>query len=368
MDKALSHLISISRQVGSLTAGAGGNTSVKTEDGNFMFIKAGGTALKDMSGKKGWRKLNLKKVRAIIADKTLAALPVQKRESQISKRLLAACADGKKINTRPSIEAHLHFFLDKFTIHLHPLAVGAFINSKNGKTAIEKLFAEEAPPPLWIPYADPGYRLAKKISRFISGYRKKHNRLPQILFLQKHGLIISSPDGKSALKLVAKVIKLCGGKLKSPKTGKTETIDTKTVKNIKQIIKKAFFESTGQNRPVQFFCDKTISAFSHSRRTASLLNTGPLSPEEVIYANTPAVWLEKVRREKIVSCIKNKPKPPLAFLVRNLGLFVIGDVKAAALTKRITAGSLFIRYNAQRFGGIIALTKSERDFIYTCGA
>lgn len=363
MDKSLSYLISISRQVGSLTAGSGGNTSVKTDDGNFMFIKASGTALKDMSGKKGWRKLNLKKVGAIISDKTIAILPVQKRESLIAKRLLAACADYKKTNSRPSIEAHLHSFLDKCVIHLHPLALGAFINSRNGKTELEKLFAKENSPPLWIPYADPGWRLAKKISRLIRSYKKKYNRLPQILFLQKHGLIVSAPDGTSALKLVSKVIKICGGKLKHPKTKKTKTPDVRIIRDTKQIIKKAFLKSTGQNKPVQFFCDKTISAFSHSRQTASLLNTGPLSPEEVIYANCPAVWLEKVRQEKIVSCLKKKPKPPLGFLVRNLGLFVIGDVKSANLTKKIVAGSLFIKYNARRLGGILTLNKHQQNFI-----
>ena len=29
--------------------GGGGNTSVKTEDGRYMYIKASGTALKDMA-------------------------------------------------------------------------------------------------------------------------------------------------------------------------------------------------------------------------------------------------------------------------------------------------------------------------------
>ena len=54
MDKALTDLIRISNVTGrdsSLVAGGGGNTSVKTDDGKFMFIKASGTALKDMDAK-----------------------------------------------------------------------------------------------------------------------------------------------------------------------------------------------------------------------------------------------------------------------------------------------------------------------------
>ena len=58
MDKALSELIKISNAVGrnaALVQGGGGNTSVKTADGKYMYIKASGTALKDMNGKHGWR-------------------------------------------------------------------------------------------------------------------------------------------------------------------------------------------------------------------------------------------------------------------------------------------------------------------------
>ena len=51
MDEALRDLITISRAVGgdpSLVQGGGGNTSVKTAGGRFMYVKASGTALKDM--------------------------------------------------------------------------------------------------------------------------------------------------------------------------------------------------------------------------------------------------------------------------------------------------------------------------------
>ena len=62
MDKALSDLIKISGTTGSnpsLVLGGGGNTSVKTSDGKYMYIKASGTALKDMDKLKGWRRLKI---------------------------------------------------------------------------------------------------------------------------------------------------------------------------------------------------------------------------------------------------------------------------------------------------------------------
>ena len=52
LDKALAELITISNVTGkdpTLVQGGGGNTSVKTGDGKYMYIQASGTALKDMN-------------------------------------------------------------------------------------------------------------------------------------------------------------------------------------------------------------------------------------------------------------------------------------------------------------------------------
>ncbi|MHC4704666.1 MAG: class II aldolase/adducin family protein, partial [Planctomycetota bacterium] len=72
MDKALEDLIRISNVTGkdtTLVQGGGGNTSVKTEDGKYMYIKASGTALKDMTARKGWRRMRLDAVLTVIEDK-----------------------------------------------------------------------------------------------------------------------------------------------------------------------------------------------------------------------------------------------------------------------------------------------------------
>ena len=143
MDKALLELIRISHAVGrdrTLVQGGGGNTSVKTADGKYMYVKASGTALKDMNEQQGWRRMRLEAVLSIIEDKAIAQLDVQSRETEVVNRLLLACDDRNSGDARPSVEAHLHAFLDKCVIHLHPSTVGAFVNAKNGKVELEKLF------------------------------------------------------------------------------------------------------------------------------------------------------------------------------------------------------------------------------------
>ncbi|MBN2181809.1 MAG: class II aldolase/adducin family protein, partial [Sedimentisphaerales bacterium] len=136
MDKALAELIRISNVTGkdsTLVAGGGGNTSVKTADGKFMYIKASGTALKDMDSKRGWRRMHLEPVLAIIKDKDLAKLDASIREPEVVDRLLNACDDNVTSGARPSVESHLHACLDKCVIHLHPLVLAAYVSAKNGK-------------------------------------------------------------------------------------------------------------------------------------------------------------------------------------------------------------------------------------------
>jgi rhamnose utilization protein RhaD (predicted bifunctional aldolase and dehydrogenase) len=127
-DKALAVLIRMSRRAGkpiAWTQGSSGNTSVKTDDGKYIFIKASGTALRNMSIKKGWRRLRLDRVLSIINDSRLTNLPAVKRERETANRLLNACDDNFTGDIKPSIEAPLHALLGKCVIHLHPTAIGA---------------------------------------------------------------------------------------------------------------------------------------------------------------------------------------------------------------------------------------------------
>ncbi len=114
MNKALADLIRISNAAGkdpAFVQGGGGNTSVKTDDGKFMYIKASGTALKDMNSKKGWRRMDLGSVLSVMRDGLIAKLGVHTRETEVVDRLLLACDDNITDGSRPSVEAHLHAFL-----------------------------------------------------------------------------------------------------------------------------------------------------------------------------------------------------------------------------------------------------------------
>jgi len=380
VDKALTELIKISNITGSdstLVQGGGGNTSVKTADDKYMYIKASGTALKDMNQHQGWRRMRLESVLAIMKDKTIARLEAQRREVEVVNRLLLACDDEVSSEARPSVEAHLHALLDKCVIHLHPIVVGAYVNAKNGRAELQRLFRDSKNqksankdnlPPLWVPYADPGFMLATKIARLVQRYQKRFGKKPAILFLQKHGLIVSAGSAEAALRLVRKVIKLCRSRLPSLKAGKRKSPAYPDIIAAKLAIRKALFKSSGQYLPISYFpATRTIAAFMARQDAAKLLATTALNPDELVYANGSAMWLEKCDAETIArrlsSLIEKGQKAPSAFLVKKLGLFVAADKKMAPIIAEITNGSLLIRMQAARWGGILSLTRREQDFI-----
>ncbi len=231
MNKTLAELIKISNVTGkdpTLVQGGGGNTSVKTDDGKYMYIKASGTALKDMSSTAGWRRLRLDMVLEIIKDNQLDRISTGAREAEVVNRLLLACEDEIIGNARPSVEAHLHAILDKCVIHLHPVVVLSYACAKNGRLEIEKLFKDAKLPPLWVPFTNPGLALAKKVAKLVGDYQSRFGGKPSVIFLEKHGLFISANSPDTALRLLNQVIKQMRRKIETPqsrqnKIGKSES-------------------------------------------------------------------------------------------------------------------------------------------------
>ena len=369
MNKALEDLIRISKETGkdpTLVQGGGGNTSVKTADGQYMYIKASGTALKDMNAKEGWRRLRLDLARSVVKDNSIAQMQTQSREQEVVNRLLLACDDNVKTVARPSVEAHLHAWLDKCVIHLHPSSVGAYHNAKNGRAKLERLFKSETLPPLWVPYTDPGYRLAKRIARLVDRYQGQFGKSPAILFLHKHGLFITSNSAEGALRLVRRVISRCNSKLRQPKAGSAKSIRQEKISDVKLRIERAYFEGTGERMTIWYYYNDAIADFLNQNDAKKML-LGSLTPDELVYANGPAMWVEKCDSQSIAGRLKQQiqkgKKPVAAFLVKDVGLFVAGTGKIAPTVRDIVLYSIFIRTNAYRMGGILTLNKRQEDFI-----
>jgi len=370
VDKALVELVKISRAVGrdsSLILGGFGNTSAKAADGRYMYIKASGTALKDMTRKKGWRRLKLQPVRAILKDRALSGMDVCKREARIAEKLLAACDEKTEGDVRPSIESGFHSMLDRFVIHLHPVAVLAYVCAKNGRAEIERLFKGEKFPPAWVSCTTPGYLLAKKIEKIIGRYRDRYGRVPAVIFLQNHGLIVTAGDADTALRLVSKTVRICGSKLRRPKKVKTKPAGRRQIAEASSAISEAVFQATGKRTTVRHFINDAIAEFMARKDAARLCSLPAVTGDELIHIGGPPVWIDKGDKaavlDKLNRQVGDKLKLPVCFLIRSLGLFVAGDKKQPAFLKNIITTHLAVRRYASGLGGVHFLNKRHLKFL-----
>jgi rhamnose utilization protein RhaD (predicted bifunctional aldolase and dehydrogenase) len=370
MDKELLDLIRVSNTVGcdsSLVQGGGGNTSAKTDDGKYMYIKASGTALKDMTAQRGWRRLNVAAVLDILRDKDLAGMDINTRELEMVKRLLGSCQDDVPGNVRPSVECPMHAVLDKCVIHLHAIAAQAYTSAKNGQAEVLKLFNDEHLPPLWVPYANPGFELGHSVFSLVEGFVKKHGRKPTVLFMEKHGLLVSSENTDRALEVVSEVINRCQTALDQPEPVSIQPASKEQVDQCKQNIAKALSELTGKKDNISFYTNPTIAQFLAGKHAGHMLSSGALTPDELAFVKGPILWLENYDSKTIANGIRttlseNEPCPT-SFLVKEVGLFVVAKPALLTVITDIVTGSLFIRMNAHNMGGINALSSQQRDFI-----
>jgi len=370
MQTELEHLIRISNTLAvdkSLVVGTGGNTSAKTFDGKYMYIKASGTALKDMDADYGWRRLSIKSVLAILQNESLAFLEASQREIKLAELLKLSCDDEVKNNLRASVESTLHVILDKYVIHLHALDVLCYACAKNGKAKISELFIDEQYPPLWVDYADPGFSLSVAVFKETKNYHSRYGIKPAVMILEKHGLIVADADPDGALKLVHNVVNRCRSKLKTPWDNSQVESKTKDPDSAKKNIQKAIAKVFSKDVPISHFANQTITAFTSRKDAKELLAIPALTPDEMGFVNRPVLWLQepdyKTTAEKLRDLLDENKNLPVAFLSPSDGLFVVGKKGFAEITQEVITGSLFVRMNANDMGGLNPLTGRQRSFI-----
>jgi len=369
-DEALSDLIQISKAVGkdaSLVQGGGGNTSVKTADGEHMYIKASGTAIKDIHERQGWRKLRADAVRDILADPELVAMEDDEREGEVVRRLQRCCADDIGVGARPSVESHLHALLGRCVVHLHPVAVGAYVCAKNGKTELLRLFRGDASPPLWVSYANPGYTLAAKVARLIDRYARRRGGTPAILFLQNHGLLVTAEDAQQVVRQVRRVVRVCESGLKRPRARSLRRPDAHAIAAAQVAVRRAVWEATGRRVAVRHFLDRSIAQFLARGDAKRLLSAPPLTPDELAYAGNSVLWLDMPEpggiARKLRAQVQKGGRPSAGFLVDGLGLFATGTDRTIPIVKEVATASLLVRGYAADLGGPKPLTRPQREFI-----
>lgn len=195
-------LVYLSQSVGNpveYTQGGGGNTSVKLND-ELMAVKASGFKLKQIGEKEGYVIVNYKNIKKYHESVDLSLNKDYEKESSEFLRSNVVESEGLK-KLRPSVEAGFHSFLKKYVIHTHPVYGNMLCCSEEGKDLVGKLFGEKEYKVVWMPYIDPGFKLTLAISDAIESCIKETGVFPEVIFMQNHGLIVTSDDAGKCVEI-----------------------------------------------------------------------------------------------------------------------------------------------------------------------
>ena len=185
-EKDINALVAMSNKYGAdeeFVLAGGGNTSYKTAD--TLYIKGSGTSLATITVD-GFVKIDRAELEKIWSAKFSEV--EAEREAQVLSMMMNSRKKGEE-GKRPSVETLLHDLLpQKFVLHVHPALVNGITCSVGG----ERIAAELFPDAVWVPSTKPGYILAALCREKLSEYERSQGKIPQIIFLENHGIFISA--------------------------------------------------------------------------------------------------------------------------------------------------------------------------------
>ena len=175
-----------------------GNTSARLSADTFV-VKASGSNLATLAPA-GVTECRFTDLAALLKKKSLP-------DAAIDEALFASRVDASA--KKPSVEAVFHAYLltlpgVNFVGHTHPVAVNQILCSKWSRTfARRRTFPDEivccGVESVFVPYTDPGLKLAQAIQRAVVAYIKRLARAPRVILLENHGLIALGATPESVL-------------------------------------------------------------------------------------------------------------------------------------------------------------------------
>ena len=257
-----------------LVQAGGGNSSAKLKN-NQMLIKASGYLLSDISINGGYSKVYTNKISNIINNNAIKS-EFNKRKKEILAKKLVEEATINKIN-RPSIETLLHSTLYKYTLHTHPIVVNIIVIKKKWKEILLSIFKNKDM--ALVPYKTPGIDLALELNKVISNFKV----IPKIIFLQNHGLIITSNNINDIQKTTEIVLE---------KIEKYLKIDMKKYKLTNKISK--MINSFQKKQNISYLSeDKFLN--EQLKKNKKLFLQKPFCPDSLVFCGASTVILKNLR-------------------------------------------------------------------------
>ena len=362
----LGDIIELSRHFGrgrDFVIAGGGNTSVKDRD--RMAIKASGFPLRDI-GESGFVELFRPAVRSILGAR-YSTDPLR-REAEI-KADLAKSRTQPDAGGRPSVEASLHEMLEwRLVVHTHPYAVNALTCGTRGEQTAHELFGDEA---LWVPYTDPGYRLAMLMAEKLKSYRASHKGEPRIVLMQNHGLVVGADIPAEIRALTDEVMRKIGSRFAEPLPDGERPVSDAVVRLLPAL--RLLLSEPGSPKIAAARNSLLAEHFlaPENRRFVQL----PFMPDNIVYCKSAPLILDLEDDPEEVLATFPKAREafrgtwgydPKILLIPGIGVVAVEDTKKSADTCLDVFEDLMkVSWLSRGFGGPRFLSAPDIQFIDT---
>lgn len=352
MTKELKNLVEISNYFGKnpeYVIAGGGNTSYKNNQ--FLWIKASGTSLATIT-EEGFVRMDRNCLQKI-SEKTYSNDPLQ-REAEIKTELYSCIAEDS--DKRPSVETSLHNLLKyDYIVHTHPTWVNALMCSMNCRDEILKLFGRET---LLIEYTDPGYVLFKLVEKKVAEYRAKFYQEPKVIFLENHGVFVSS----NTVDEIESIYRNMEKRIKDQAL--TRLPSTDPVSNQLAVVTEPLAKQ--KNKVVKAFNNELIQHFVTNE--AQFRNVGTaFTPDNIVYCKAYYLFSEPdtaTLLKKYELFEKQYGYPPRVIGIEKEGIVCLEDSeKSLNIVYEVFLDMLKIAYISDYFGGPRCMTPWQIEFI-----
>lgn len=179
--------------------GGGGNTSAKLDD-HLMAVKASGFCLGDVTPDHAYAVMDYAAIRAFYRGQEAADFEdAENAGSELAKANTIPVEDLPAL--RPSVEAGFHSLLGTFVIHSHSVYTNFACCAIEMQTILSDVL--KGVDFSWgvVPYIDPGARLSFAIRDELDRVERSTGKIPTVLFMQNHGLIVHEETADKCLTL-----------------------------------------------------------------------------------------------------------------------------------------------------------------------
>ncbi len=305
-------LVEISKYAGErfdLVQAGGGNSSVKF-DNDEMIIKASGFLLSDVNENSGYSRVKTSQIANIVKNNQILNSEDKRERESITSNLVKIATIDKE--NRPSIETLLHSFLYKYTLHTHPIVVNMIVIQKNWKEILKVIFKEKSI--ALVEYKTPGIELALELDKTLQNFKE----IPNIIFLQNHGLIITSEEKDEIKTIKEEVLSKIENYLKL----------NMSVYKLSNYISN-LFRNIEENENISYLSED-IYINKQVVENQELFYSTPFCPDSLVYCGISCAKIENLSDTSALINYKNKYfELPKVILYQNNLFFRASSIKKA---------------------------------------